>query len=155
MRSEDQPAIALSVRQPWATLLVCGIKTVEVRAWPTDRRGRILIHAAKTVDERRIGWDLVPNEFEEMARRRGGIIGSCRLTDCIAYPSKKRFAADRRRHCNDPSWFREPVLYGFVFTRPAALPFRRYPGWVRFFSVIHDTPPHDDPNQFPEFLEMK
>ena len=31
---------ALSVKQPWATLLVHGLKTIEVRAWPTARRGR-------------------------------------------------------------------------------------------------------------------
>ncbi len=38
---------ALSLKQPWAALLVTGRKRIEVRNWPTARRGRILIHAAR------------------------------------------------------------------------------------------------------------
>jgi len=54
---------ALSVRQPWAHLLVHGLKTVEVRTWSTDHRGRLLIHAsAKRDDEafRRFGLTELP-----------------------------------------------------------------------------------------------
>ena len=36
----------LSVRQPWATLICYGIKTVENRTWEADHRGRLLIHAS-------------------------------------------------------------------------------------------------------------
>ncbi|MGI6233265.1 MAG: ASCH domain-containing protein [Prevotella sp.] len=36
----------LSVRQPWATLLVSGIKDVENRTWAPNYKGRILIHAS-------------------------------------------------------------------------------------------------------------
>ena len=35
----------LSVRQPWANLIVRGIKDIENRSWKTNFRGRILIHA--------------------------------------------------------------------------------------------------------------
>ena len=42
-----RPAYALSVRQPWAALLVAGRKTVEVRTWSTAVRGRVFIHAAR------------------------------------------------------------------------------------------------------------
>jgi len=35
----------LSVRQPYASLVCYGIKTVENRTWKTDYRGRVLIHA--------------------------------------------------------------------------------------------------------------
>lgn len=42
---------AISLWQPWASLVVAGIKTVETRHWPTSLRGRILIHAAKKYDE--------------------------------------------------------------------------------------------------------
>ena len=37
---------ALTVQQPWATLLVAGIKDVENRTWQTRHRGRLAIHAA-------------------------------------------------------------------------------------------------------------
>ena len=38
---------ALSLWNPWATLLVCGAKRVETRSWPIKHRGPLLIHAAK------------------------------------------------------------------------------------------------------------
>jgi hypothetical protein len=38
----------LSVRQPYASLLVRGIKRFESRTWSTDYRGPLLIHASST-----------------------------------------------------------------------------------------------------------
>ena len=38
---------ALTLTQPWATLIACGAKRIETRSWSTDFRGRIAIHAAK------------------------------------------------------------------------------------------------------------
>ncbi len=37
---------AISLLQPWATLVVMGIKTIETRSWGTKHRGPILIHAS-------------------------------------------------------------------------------------------------------------
>jgi hypothetical protein len=37
---------ALSLLQPWATLVVVGAKTVETRSWQTAYRGELLIHAS-------------------------------------------------------------------------------------------------------------
>lgn len=38
---------ALSLTQPWATLVALGEKTIETRSWQTSYRGPLLIHAAK------------------------------------------------------------------------------------------------------------
>lgn len=38
---------ALTVHQPWATLLGLGIKTIETRGWGTEYRGPLLIQAGK------------------------------------------------------------------------------------------------------------
>lgn len=38
--------MALSVRQPWASLIAWGDKTIEHRSWSTDHRGPLLIHAS-------------------------------------------------------------------------------------------------------------
>ena len=35
--------MCLSMHQPWASLLVCGIKLHEGRSWPTEYRGRLWI----------------------------------------------------------------------------------------------------------------
>lgn len=37
----------ISLWQPWATLIAIGAKRIETRAWHTDYRGPLLIHAAK------------------------------------------------------------------------------------------------------------
>ena len=36
---------ALSIKQPWASLIALGIKDIENRTWKTHFRGRIFIHA--------------------------------------------------------------------------------------------------------------
>lgn len=38
---------ALTLTQPWATLIAYGRKRIETRSWSTSFRGRIAIHAAK------------------------------------------------------------------------------------------------------------
>jgi hypothetical protein len=38
---------ALSVQQPWANMLACGIKTIETRTWRTHYRGPVLICASQ------------------------------------------------------------------------------------------------------------
>ena len=38
---------AISLLQPWASLVVLGIKTIETRNWKTAYRGSILIHASQ------------------------------------------------------------------------------------------------------------
>src|SRR5438552_6512457 len=96
------PDYALSLKQPWAALLVHGRKSVEVRAWPTARRGRILIHAAGVSDPRPEAWAWVPPEVREDARLVGGIVGAAELTDCIAYRSLEAFTADAHLHLNHP-----------------------------------------------------
>lgn len=134
--------VALSIKQPWATLLVHGLKTIEIRSWPTNRRGRVLIHVARVPDRGKRGWSFVPPELQEAARLTGGIIGAGELADCITYRTAEAFAEDEARHRNDPAWFRGPVLYGFRFEKLTPLPFRPCLGWVRFFRV--DDPPSAD-----------
>jgi hypothetical protein len=40
---------ALSIIQPWATLLAMGAKKIETRSYRTPYRGPLLIHASKTL----------------------------------------------------------------------------------------------------------
>ncbi len=41
----------LSIRQPWASLIVYGYKKYEFRSWKTKYRGEFLIHASKMVEK--------------------------------------------------------------------------------------------------------
>lgn len=38
---------ALTLHQPWASLVAVGAKTIETRSWPTKHRGPLAIHAGK------------------------------------------------------------------------------------------------------------
>lgn len=130
-----QKAYALSIKQPWAALLVHGLKRIEVRSWPTARRGRVFIHAARVPDRRSEVWERVPVDLEDAARLTGGIVGCAEVVDCVAYRSAEAFAADRDGHLNDLTWFEPPVLYGFVFENAMPFPFQACSGWMRFFPV--------------------
>lgn len=41
---------ALTIHQPFASLLACGAKSYETRSWSTNHRGPLAIHAAKTTE---------------------------------------------------------------------------------------------------------
>jgi hypothetical protein len=134
--AEPKGLVALSVKQPWAALLVAGRKTVEVRTWPTRRRGRVLIHAGKIADDRPEGWTLIDTpELTELARLRGGIIGVGELADCVRYATAEAFIAATEQHRNAREWFRPAGLYGFVFQNPHPIAYHPCPGQTMFFSV--------------------
>ena len=50
----EEGAKAISLHQPWASLLVHGIKRIEGRSWPTDFRGTLWIHATTQVPSEQI-----------------------------------------------------------------------------------------------------
>ena len=70
---------ALSIRQPWAWLIIHAGKDVENRTWCTNYRGRFLVHAAKGMTQREYqdakqfaalnGVHNLP-EFDELPRGR-------------------------------------------------------------------------------------
>ena len=70
---------ALSVRQPWANMLVYGHKSIEIRTWRTNYRGRLLICAAKKIDsDADIGFFL---RARDMYDPRGVAVGTTELVD--------------------------------------------------------------------------
>jgi hypothetical protein len=131
-----EPLVAISVKQPWAALIVAGLKTIEVRSWPTRRRGPVLIHAGKVSDGRPEGWQrLTTPRLRQAAELRGGIVGAATLAACKGYASARSFAADAEQHLNDPGWFAPPRLYGFVFRDIKPLDFYPFVGQTLFFRV--------------------
>ena len=40
----------LTIREPWASLIINGYKKYEFRSWKTNYRGVVLIHAGKGID---------------------------------------------------------------------------------------------------------
>lgn len=84
---------AISIKQPWASLIAHGIKDIENRNWKCPQKyigQRVLIHASKTV----VGWRESPLNFHqrEVARKygfsfdelpKGAIIGSVLIAACV------------------------------------------------------------------------
>jgi hypothetical protein len=62
----------LSIGQPWATLIVRGVKPFEARSWSTPFRGEIAIHASSAIK----GWVRDACQTDRLIRkalRRAGI----------------------------------------------------------------------------------
>jgi hypothetical protein len=129
-----RPTYALSLKQPWAALLLGGLKTIEVRKWGTGVRGKVFIHAAQIPDKRPEGWTRLPEELRPLAEISGGVIGCAELTGCVSYRTPAGFLADATKHLNEPDWFVAPRMYGFCFRSPVVVPFVPYKGNVRFFT---------------------
>ena len=130
------PMVAISVKQPWAALIVAGLKTIEVRKWPTRRRGLVLIHASKVDDERPQGWlRIATPQLKAAAELRGGIVGIATIAACRGYANARAFAADAHLHLNEPDWFVPPRMNGFLFRDIRPVNFYPYPGQTMFFKV--------------------
>lgn len=80
---------ALSLLQPWASLVAAGAKRYETRSWGTDYRGPLAIHASKSAFEGREYF--LSSEVAQAALDglcwldlpRGAIVATARLTDCF------------------------------------------------------------------------
>jgi hypothetical protein len=140
--------LALSLKQPWAALLVHGRKTIEVRRWRTEYRGPLLIHAARVSDDRPEAWARVPDELRPETELRGGIVGAGALAEVRTYRSLDVFLADQDHHLNEESWWEPKGLFGFCFTEVRVVGFRRFPGYFKLFEVDLDdleVPPPSPP----------
>ena len=80
---------ALTLTQPWATLVILGVKHWETRGWATGYRGPLAIHAAKgwTRDDIDFAFDLASRDILPLALHaepdtdlpRGAVLGTVDL----------------------------------------------------------------------------
>lgn len=125
---------ALSIKQPWAWLIVNGIKDIENRTWNTKFRGRFLVHASKAIDMqayfslRDAGLKLPDAHLLE----RGGIVGSVDLVNVIQPDKDTSVVYDI---FNGINWH-QAEQYGFVLRNPIffsySIPYR---GQLNFFEI--------------------
>ncbi|NYZ79855.1 ASCH domain-containing protein, partial [Candidatus Micrarchaeota archaeon] len=76
---------ALSLRQPFAEYVVSGTKTIELRTWNTNFRGKFFVHASG----------------KHQTLPTGVIIGSAELVDVIKYENESDFLKDKKKHLCD------------------------------------------------------
>jgi hypothetical protein len=101
---------AITIRQPWAQLIVSGAKDVENRTWSTNYRGLILIHSSAKLERSDVAdaCDLMECFIPKFSRRVfseeaktypvGAALGVAELVDVVT--------------ASDSPWFFGP--YGFV-----------------------------------------
>jgi len=132
---------AISIRQPWAWLIVYGGKDVENRDWASRYVGPLLIHASKgcTRAEYEEAFEFVMSDDRLWHHKastarlslpalkdldRGGVIGKVIMTGCVTRSLSP--------------WFFGP--YGFTFEHPEPLPFMPYRGQLMFFDIQVSDP---------------
>ena len=75
--------IALAVQQPWADLIVRGVKTIEVRSTAARPRGRIYIYASRKLSELPDATIAAQrHDLDIAALPRGLIVGTAELVAC-------------------------------------------------------------------------
>lgn len=104
----------LTIKEPWATLIIDGYKKYEFRSWKTNYRGKILIHAGMSLEK-----DMLKRfESYNLNCAKGAIIGEAELTDCILVDeelNKKLRAIDpivygRSNHVETYAWKLENIV---------------------------------------------
>ena len=127
---------AITLWQPWATLLAVGCKHMETRSWSTKYRGEILIHASKKPytqiapiippDDRKLIREVLRLDYIDWKKRipTGVIIGKANIVDCFQIDEAHRRKLQREN--------------------PAELAFGDYSigryAWVMADPVLFDNP---------------
>lgn len=118
---------ALTIRQPWAGLIVGSFQTshgllrgAEVRKWATPYRGDLLIHAGTAIDKEtceRLGIEIADTD-------RRVIVGKVNLTDVIRIKTERQWNKLRHIHLESGGrCYRENTFLWFLsnpvlFTNP-------------------------------------
>ena len=103
----------LTIRNPWAELIVSGYKKYEFRSWKTNYRGKILIHSSANLEKSML------SRFQDYNLQyiNGAIIGEAEIIDCILVDeefNKKLISIDsvvygRSNHKENYAWKLENI----------------------------------------------
>lgn len=114
-----KPTIALSVRQPYAEMILRDTKTIEFRSAPTSRRERVYVYASLKPGPRD---DFAALKLEPGELPTGVLVGTVEIVDCQGKPG------DYEWHLARPQRLKKLV-------RPKRQP---QPAWFHPFSTGRD-----------------
>jgi len=123
----------LAVRQPWASLIVEGLKTIEVRSKPTNIRERVAIYASTSKASR---FYFTPNGKISTAYdadfTKGFILGTVEIIDSPSYPieSYEMFRSISNQHLAPDGYYSDKKTYIWRLENP-----------VKFTQPIPYKPP--------------
>ena len=126
---------AITIKQPWATLIMSGVKRFEFRSWKTNYRGDVLIHAGKGIDKEAVERlaKYLPEELP-----MGKILGKVTITDCV--PMSSEFA-DMLSKENSDIYTTHSFSRNFGFQMENVVPFKKQidaKGQLGFWNIDID-----------------
>ncbi|MCB2200861.1 ASCH domain-containing protein [bacterium] len=128
---------ALSIQQPWAGLILLGLKGLETRTWTTDYRGPLVIHAGKRYQKEADSylWDSGFPEVRDalnhpICKAMGGLIGVVDLEGVVRWkPDLKPKSLCEAYGC-----------FGFDVRNPRILPEAiPWAGQLKLFDLPNDV----------------
>ena len=105
---------SLSIKQPWADMILKKKKTIEVRNRIWVKKGQeIYIHVSKSNPDKG-----VPS-YKYDKHHVGKVIGKATIKDIIEYKTKKQFLNDsKKHHVTDPrkikKYWKKGETYGYI-----------------------------------------
>jgi hypothetical protein len=128
---------AISMWEPWASLVACGAKQYETRSWSTGYRGLIAIHAAKRWQgEQKRARDVFMRNFPELVDvlavpPLGCIVAVCELVDVIPTDVVRSSLTPKERLFGDYSPGRYAWELKVIRTPPEPIPYKGAQGiWL-------------------------
>jgi hypothetical protein len=112
---------ALSIRQPWAWLIVNGLKDIENKSFRIHRRDPLLIHAGLNLAGYTEKIELVKRKYGisvPLEPEVGGIVGVVDVIDCV--------------ESHESQWL-DKGFFGWVLANPRRLRFRSCKGALGLF----------------------
>jgi hypothetical protein len=124
---------AISVRQPWAELIIQGKKTVEIRKLNTGYRGDLLIHAASIRGVAEFAKANInpktKSSFDEQS-----FVGVVELKDIVCLNSKL-WNELREQHLLPDKWLSDKYRFAWILDNPRRIKPIHYVGLPAIFSV--------------------
>ncbi|PYT71662.1 MAG: hypothetical protein DMG39_12435 [Acidobacteria bacterium] len=118
---------ALTIRQPWAELILRGRKPFELRTWRTKYRGPLVIHAAAKVD----AWDARHFGLNPEKLITSAFVGFVILSDVRPYTREDARLLKKRRA--GYGWF--PHNLSWVLKKPRRMSPVKAKGQLSLFDV--------------------
>ncbi|MDE1868619.1 MAG: ASCH domain-containing protein [Candidatus Micrarchaeota archaeon] len=120
----------LSLKQPFAELVVSGRKTIELRTWNTKFRGAFLVHASGNTNVE--ACKMLGMDPDRLPRR--AVVGKATIYGVKKYTGRDEFVADKDMHMATDEY--SDAKYGFLLKD--AVRFEKtipMPGKLGFFDV--------------------
>lgn len=127
---------AITIKQPWASLIVSDIKDIENRSWPTKYRGRVLVHTSaapvkgllcEILNDMQYASVFSAEKLNTLLGPNGAIIGSVEIVDCVInHPSIWAEKSYHAVNCNSLPFHEEDekdsIIFNWVLANPILFP---------------------------------